>query len=53
MLSVSRPSPRCPGSVEPTTTYQGAARLMAISPSTLQRPAIRFGKRASVFLRLR
>ena len=53
MLSVSRPSPRCPGSVEPTTTHQRAARLMAISPGALQRLAIRLGQRASVFPWLR
>jgi hypothetical protein len=47
------PSTRCRGSTEPTTTYQEVAGLMAISPSTQQPPAIRFGKRASVSPRLR
>ena len=37
MLSVPGPSPRYPGSVEPMTTHQEAAELMAIAPRTLQR----------------
>jgi hypothetical protein len=53
MLSVPRRSSRDPGSVEPITIYQEVAMLMAISPSTPKRPAIRFGRRASVSLRLR